>query len=147
MIDSTSKGLVQSSSAQHHNHMLCTTIDSHSFLPGVLLAGSWAYKGNHVRDSQQQSSKKPIQMKWQREWSICTLFLVPALIKFFLFNLTSSLNMYFNVLRKPTFSTELYGCPVRLRYHTPFFLAVCGYHFWSPWQRWKHVCLVVRTNW
>ena len=60
-------------------------------------------------------------MKWQREWSILTLFLVPALIKFFLFNLTSSLNMYFNVLRKPTFSTELYGCPVRLRYHTPFF--------------------------
>ena len=86
-------------------------------------------------------------MKWQREWSILTLFLVPALIKFFLFNLTSSLNMYFNVLRKPTFSTELYGCPVRLRYHTPFFLAVCGYHFWSPWQRWKHVCLVVRTSW
>ena len=36
-------------------------------------------------------------------------------------NLTNSLNMCFNVLRKPTFSTELYGCPVRLRYHTPFF--------------------------
>ena len=86
-------------------------------------------------------------MKWQREWSILTLFLVPALIKFFLFNLTRSLTMYFNVLRKPTFPPELYGCPVRLRYHTPFFLAVCGYHFWSPWQRWKYVCLVVRTSW
>ena len=86
-------------------------------------------------------------MKWQREWSILTLFLVAALIKFFLFNLTRSLTMYFNVLRKPTFPPELYGCPVRLRYHTPFFLAVCGYHFWSPWQRWKHVCLVVRTSW
>ena len=55
MIDSTSKGLVQSSPAQHHNHMLCTTIDSHSFLPEVLLGDSWAYKGNHVRESQQQS--------------------------------------------------------------------------------------------
>ena len=59
MRDSTPKGLVQSSSAQHHNHMLCTTIDSHSFLPGVLLGGSWAYKGNHVGESQQQSSNIP----------------------------------------------------------------------------------------
>ena len=60
-------------------------------------------------------------MKWQRDWSSLTLFLVAALIKFFLFNLTRSLTMYFNVLRKPTFPPELYGCPVRLRYHTPFF--------------------------
>ena len=32
MIESRSQGQVQSSPAQHHNHMLCTTIDSHSFL-------------------------------------------------------------------------------------------------------------------
>ena len=50
MIESRSQGQVQSSPAQHHNHILCTTIDSHSFLPGVLLGGSWAYKGNHVRE-------------------------------------------------------------------------------------------------
>ena len=59
MIESRSQGQVQSSPAQHHNHMLCTTIDSHSFLPGVLLGGSWAYKGNHVRESQQQSFNIP----------------------------------------------------------------------------------------
>ena len=59
MIESRSQGQVQSSPAQHHNHILCTTIDSHSFLPGVLLGGSWAYKGNHVRESQQQSFNIP----------------------------------------------------------------------------------------
>ena len=59
MIESRSQGLVQSSPAQHRNHMLCTTIDSHSFLPGVFFGGSWAYKGNHVRESKQQSSNIP----------------------------------------------------------------------------------------
>ena len=74
MIDSTSKGLVQSSSAQHHNHMLCTTIDSHSFLPGVLLGGSWAYKGNHVRESQQQSSNIPSRWSGKGKGQFFTCF-------------------------------------------------------------------------